>query len=236
MLSSLRSTAGPAADRIAGVLSLEAPVGPDADQARDWAREELRKQVYQEAQPGLLDRLWERVSAWLNNLFEGADGLGAGPGSLVLMLAAVVLVAAAVLIIRPRLNAKVRKGSGVFADDVVERASDHRARAEQAAAEHRWDDALTERFRAMVRSAEERVIFEAQAARTAAEAGARLAGAFPAFRPELMELRLRFDEVLYGKAGADDADYRRAQALDTALEAATPSTSATNDPAPAVPR
>lgn len=208
----------------------EAPIEPDADQARDWAREELSKRVYEEAQPGLLDRFWARVGKWLNELFEDADGLGAGPGVLILVLAAVVLVAVAILVIRPRLNASVKKRTGVFAHDVVERATDHRIRAEQAAAEHRWNDALAESFRAMVRSAEERVIFDARPARTAAEAGTRLAAAFPDHRPGITWIQQRFDEVLYGKAVATEPDYGRAAALDTALEAARPATPASAEP------
>lgn len=236
MVSSVPLPAGSAADRFPGILRLDAPIEPDADQAREWARDELAKRIYQDAKPGLLDRLWERVSAWLNDMLQNADGLGAGPGVLVLVLAAVVLVAVAVLIIRPRLNASVRKRSEVFADAVVERASDHRARAERAAAGRQWNDAVAEHFRAMVRSAEERVIFDARPARTAAEAGAGLAAAFPEYRTEIMGLRQLFDEVLYGKGSADEADYLSAQALDTALETARPSSSETDEPVLAVPK
>lgn len=237
MLSSLLLLPTPAAgNRFPVAAPMDAPIEPDADQAREWARDELSKRVYEEAKPGLLDRFWDRVGNWLNELLEDADGLGAGPGVLVLVLAAVVLVVVAVLIIRPRLNASVKKRAEVFADDLVERAADHRARAEQAAAELRWNDAVAERFRAMVRSAEERVIFDTRPARTAAEAGTGLAAAFPEYRRQIMELRQRFDEVLYGKGAAAEADYRRAAALDTALEAAAPSTSETDEPMPAVPK
>ncbi|MCQ1949470.1 DUF4129 domain-containing protein [Arthrobacter sp. zg-Y859] len=226
----------PSPARLWSGAAMEAPIEPDADQARDWAREELSKRVYEEAEPGLLDRFWARVSDWLNELFEDADGLGAGPGVLVLVLAAVVLVAVAILVIRPRLNASAKKRAEVFAHDVVERATDHRTRADQAAAENRWNEALAEYFRAMVRSAEERVIFDARPARTAAEAGTRLAAAFPDFHPEITWIQQRFDEVLYGKGIAADADYRRASALDTALEAARPASSASAEPPLAVPQ
>ena len=201
----------------------DVPVEPDADEARDWAREELAGRVYEDARPSLVDRVVQAVLDWLRDVLDGLGGLGTGPGVLILLLTAGLIVALAVLVIRPRLNSAVKKKtSGVFDKDLVEQAADHRARAEDAAARRQWNTALAERFRAMVRSGEERVIFEARPARTAAEAGDRLTAAFPGSGSEIMWLRQRFDEVRYGNRTAGAEDYRRAAALDAALEAARP--------------
>lgn len=217
-------------------LPLEMPVEPDADQAREWVQDELAKRSYKDAGPGLIDRFWERIGEWLNDLADGVGGLAPGKGAFILVAGAVVLVAVAILVIRPRLNASVSRQTRVFSKEAVEKASDHRDRASRVAAEGRWGEALAEHFRAMVRSAEERAVFETRPARTAAEAGSELAAAFPGYRPEIMWLRQRFDEVLYGKGTAAEADYRRAQILDAALDAAQPSGRAATEFTLAVPK
>lgn len=227
MLSPVRLPAGSPLERLPVRLAGDVPVEPDADQARDWAREELAGRIYEDAKPGLAERVIQSVLDWLGDALSGLGGLGTGPGVLILAATAVLLVALLVLVIRPRLNAKARKKdtSGVFATDLVETAADHRKRAGEAASEQRWDTAVAERFRAMVRSAEERVIFEVQPARTAAEAANSLSGAFPDSGADIMWLSRRFDEILYGvrNMAARAADYQRALELDSLLEETRPS-------------
>lgn len=242
MLSLLRLPAGFFPERVplpGTALPAETPVLPDADQARDWAQEELSRRVYEDARPSLLDRALQAVLQWLSDLFDGLGGLGSGPGVLILLLAAAAVVTLAVLIARPRLNASARgKESGVFGSGPVERAAEHRERAKAAAGADQWGEAVTEMFRALVRTAEERVILEARPARTAAEAGALLGSAFPSFTPEIDWLRGRFDEVMYGSGQATAEDYRRAAALDAALGTERPAAadSLALAEAPAVPR
>ncbi|MDK1327160.1 DUF4129 domain-containing protein [Arthrobacter sp. zg-Y1143] len=212
----------------------DVPVDPESDQAREWLSDELSRDVYADAEPGLLQRAWKAVTEWLGDLLDGLEGLDAGPGTLVLALAAAAVAVIVVLIFRPRFSSAAKKPGKVFAQDLIEAAQQHRARAEQAEAAQRWDEALAERFRAMVRSAEERVVFEARPSRTAAEAGAGLASAFPEARTELLWLGRRFDEVMYGTEHASSDDCRRAAALDGALESARPALSP--EPAMAAPR
>lgn len=215
-------------------MRADVPVEPESDQAREWLSDELSRDIYADAEPGLLQRAWKAVTEWLGEVLDGLEGLEAGPGTLVLALAAAAVAAVVVLVFRPRRSNSAAKHGDVFAKDVVEAAQEHRARAEQAASAQRWDEALAERFRAMVRSAEERVIFEARPARTAAEAGAALSSAFPGSRSELLWLGRRFDEVMYGKSQASPDDCRRAAALDAVLESSRPALSP--EPAPAAPR
>ena len=222
--------------RPAALLPGEVPVDPDADQAREWLTGELSRNVYAEARPGLLERVWKAVTEWLDELSDGFQGLDAGPGTLVLGLAAAAVIAVLVLVVRPRFNRAAKQKADVFVNDVVEAAQNHRDRAARAAAAQRWDEALAERFRAMVRSAEERVIFEARPARTAAEAGAALAAAFPGSRSDIMWLGRRFDEVRYGTLHASAEDCRRAAALDAALEDARPVPQSSPEPVMAAPQ
>ena len=59
-----------------GVLGLlaDVPVGPDADTARRWAREELADPIYHE-QPNLVQIIWEWVTRQLAQLQASAAGL-----------------------------------------------------------------------------------------------------------------------------------------------------------------
>ena len=69
-----------------------------------------------------------------------------------------MLLALAVLVVRPRLNAR-KKPAGLFDETGPDQdAAGHRALAEEAARSGNWDAALAERLRAILRSAEERVI------------------------------------------------------------------------------
>ena len=201
------------------------PVEPDADQARNWLENELSKAEYQDAQPGLLERALARILEFLQDLLSGIQGVGAPVGILFLALGALVLLALAVLVVRPRLNAR-RKPAGLFDETTADQdAAAHRALAEQAAHAGNWDAALAERLRAILRSAEERVILHPQAGRTAHEAGTSLSAVFPAAAAEIRWLSRRFDEVRYGGSRAAEPDARRAAELDEQLLGSQPAPS-----------
>ena len=228
--------AGPAGAVVSLLPAADIPVDPESDQAREWLNEELSRSIYAEAEPGLLERAWKAVADWFGEVFDGLQGLDAGPGTLVLALAAVAAAVVVVLVFRPRFGTAAGKHRELFTEDLIETARGHRTRSERAAAARHWDEALAERFRAMVRFAEERVIFEPRPARTAAEAGAALAEAFPGSVTEIIWLRRRFDEVLYGSSHASSADCRRAAALDAALEQSGPARQGSFEPVAAAPR
>ena len=215
----------------------DAPVVPDGAQAREWAEQELSRAVYHDAKPSLLDRLWTWVGDFFAGLLNGLTGVDPTIGVVLLALGAAAVLAAAVFLVRPRLNARSR--GRLFDADEIRIAVDHRRLAEEAAAREDWDTALVQRLRAMIRAAEERVILEPQAGRTAAEAGQLLASSFPPAAPEILWLARRFDEVRYGQLPAGRADAERARVLDGLLERSAParaSVSAAGPTAPAVPR
>jgi hypothetical protein len=212
----------------------EVPVLPDGEQARSWAEQELARSVYQEAQPSLLDRFWSWLGGFFADLLDGLSGVDPSLGVLLLAVGAAVVLAVAVFLVRPRLNARRRKE--VFDAGETRDAVDHRRLSEEAAARGEWDTALAERLRAVIRSAEERVILELRAGRTAAEAGQDLALAFPADAPEILWLARRFDEVRYGRLPAAAVDAEKAAALDSRLQSSTPAPPGTAPAALAVPR
>lgn len=216
---------------------LQVPVEPDADQARDWLQSELSKPEYQEAQPGLLERALTAVLEWLADVVSGIQGVGASTGVLLLGLGALLLLALAVLIIRPRLNAR-RRPDGVFDDaETGQDAVSHRTLAEEALRAGDWDRSLAERLRAILRSAEERVILDPRPGRTAHEAGASLSAVFPAAAEEILWLSRRFDEVRYGGGQAAEQDARRAGELDARLLGSSPAApQRTAQPSLAVPK
>lgn len=213
---------------------MEVPVLPDEGQGRSWAEQELARSEYQEAQPSLLDRFWSWLGEFFTDLLDGLSGVDPSLGVLLLAAGAAAVLAVAVYLVRPRLNARRRKD--VFDSEEAREAVDHRKLAEEAAARGEWDTALAERLRAVIRSAEERVILDLRAGRTAAEAGQDLAAAFPPEAPEILWLAERFDEVRYGRLPAAAADAEKAAALDLRLESSKPAPSGTAPAALAVPR
>lgn len=202
-------------------LSAEPPVLPDAAEARRWAAEELAKAEYREAAPSWLQTLWNDVLRWLSSLDGSAEPAGAVPSPVIGVVIAVI-IAIAVILARPRLNAAPRQGRDVFEPDSVLSPADYRARAEAAAALENWGDAVVERFRALVSSAEARTLLDPQPGRTADEAARDLAVPFHPEAARLDAAARTFDAVRYGGMAASKADYQQVASLDTALESSRP--------------
>nr|WP_237688503.1 DUF4129 domain-containing protein [Arthrobacter jiangjiafuii] len=217
-----------------GLVPLEVPVVPDGGQGREWAERELSRSVYQDAKPGLIERFWQWVREFFADLLDGLTGVDPSLGVLLIAGGAAAVLAVSIVLVRPRLNARRRKELFDAGEQRV--AVDHRRLSEEAAARGEWDTALTERLRALIRTAEERVILDPQAGRTAAEAGQALAGSFPAAAPEIRWLARRFDEVRYGHLLATSVDAERARDLDLMLERSAPAATAAPARTLAVPR
>jgi hypothetical protein len=204
------------------LLPAAVPVQPDADEARRLLQDELAKGVYRQAEPSLLERAWTAVLTWLGELLGQIRSVDAGVGTILLAVGAGLVIAVAVLLIRPRLNAVRRPDPTVFPVQSSLSSQAHRGIAEAAARTGNWDEALTERFRAITRAAEERVILDEQAGRTAVEVAHRLQDLFTAQSEELHWLAERFNEVHYGSRPAGQPDYRRAAELDLELQRTQP--------------
>ena len=202
-------------------MAAEPPVLPDPVEARRWAVEELAKPEYRDAAPSWLDTLWRNFLDWLQSL-DGSSGDAASVPSPVIALVIAAIIAAAILLARPRLNARARKTRDVFASEPAMSATDYRNRAEAAAAAGKWGDAVVDRFRAVVRSAEDRTILDPQPGRTADEAARALSVPFNAESGRLLLAAAVFDGIRFGNRAAGRADYQEIVGLDSALEAMKP--------------
>lgn len=218
-------------------MAAEPPVLPGRDEARRWAEEELAKPEYRDAAPGWLDSVWADILDWLRFL----DG-GSGPDTTVaapwIGVAIAVLIGAAVVLARPRLNAKARRAGDVFDVGTAVSAEAYRGRAAAAAAAGNWSAAAVDCFRALVRTAEDRTLFDARPGRTADEVAHELATPFPSEAGRLTEAARTFDGIRYGNESAGQADYAAVRELDIALQSLTPESAAlpAERDEPAVPR
>lgn len=201
------------------------PIDPDRDQARQWAIDELAKQPYQAAKPGLAQQIWEAISSFFQEMLNGlqnATGADGGMIGVVLLAIAILLVAGLIFLLRPRLLHRRQPDAEVFEADLRLTSEEHRARAAQAVGVADFDAAVAEMFRAIVRSAEERVIIDPQPGRTADEVSARLAAAFGAEHTALRQAAALFNQVRYavrstGSPAAGPDDFRWLTDLDESL-------------------
>ncbi len=185
---------------------LDVPVQPDGDTARRWVTDELAKAVYHQ-QPSLLERLWTWLTEQLQRFLAAAGGVDGRPALLTIGTVIAVIVVVSVLVAGPVQRARsARRGSAeVFGDD-TRSAAELLASADRYAADGRWGPAVLDRFRALLRALEDRVVLEPRPGRTADE-GAREAGArLAACAVELLAAARLFDDVCYGEARPDADD------------------------------
>ncbi|WP_262387009.1 DUF4129 domain-containing protein [Streptomyces sp. TRM49041] len=190
--------------------------------AREAAERELSKPMYGEDEPNILLRAVDAFLDWINGLFASASG--ATPGGWLGIMVIVLVVVALAVALWLRLGAPKRAAgtSDSLFDDGPRTAGDHRAAAEKHAAAGRWNQAVQERMRAVVRSLEERTLLDPRPGRTADEAAAEAGRALSAHSDELRAAAREFDDVTYGGRTADQRAYQRLKDLDTALERARP--------------
>ena len=203
------------------MVHLEVPVVPDASSARRWATQELADPVYHRGK-SLLSRLLD----WFLSLFDGGSVpvLGLPPGAVAAVIVVVVLAVAGIAfwIAGPVRLARRAAGSVVVLGDDSRTATQLRAAADAHAARGDWSAAVLDRFRAVVRSLEERTVLDESPGRTAHEAAEAAAARLPEHTADLRRAGRTFDEVCYGKvaAGPDTDSWLRG--LDAALVAARP--------------
>lgn len=201
------------------------PVDPDADTAREWAREELADPIYHQG-----ESLLQRAIDWVMERLEEAQGALAGLDfrvATVVLLAAIVIGALIVLaVVGPvRRARRERESTEVFVAD-ARTAAELRASADALAADGRWDEAVLDRFRAILRSLEERVVLAERPGWTADEASAEAAVAFPASADDLRRASRLFDDVCYGDLHAGPQDEAWLRTLDRTLTDTRPVTPA----------
>jgi hypothetical protein len=221
----------PAAVRAGGLAGVPAdvPVDPDAPTARRWLLEELARPEYSQ-RPSLLQRLWE----WFLGLFDGIPALDAPPLPVLVgvLVALALLVGVALWVAGPvRLARRRARSAAVVAHDDDRTAAQMRAAADAAAERGDWTLAVAERFRAVVRHLEERVVIDPRPGRTAQEAAAAAGDRLPELAAGLHDGASLFDDVVYGELPAgppDDARMRDLDARARAARAAVPAAAPTS--------
>lgn len=195
------------------------PVVPDAEQARRWAQQELAQKAYQDAKPGLAERVVEFLKRALDDFLNGlkvADGsLGLG------IVIALVIIAILVIIflVRPALNRRTAAPVAVFVGEQILTSTQHSAFARTAAQSGDYGTAVSEQFRALVRAGEERDISLTAPGRTALEAAAELQRAFPARASAVHRCAELFNSVRYGQVPPTAAMYEELLATCTIVAA-----------------
>ena len=195
-------------------ISAQAPATPDADEARRAAGRELSRPIYHDHHD-----LWDRLWSWLRGLFD-ADGLvpGAPPWVSTLIVVLVVAAGLALLILLLTRFSSARRVAtppslSVLTDD---RDADTLTRAADAAAARAdFATAVVERFRAIIRSLDERGIIDEYPGMTALEAAAlthRALGEHRVVSP-LYEAAHLFDAVLYGRVVSTSAQDQQMREL-----------------------
>lgn len=205
----------------AGLVALDVPVDPDADQARSWLEAELLDPIYHE-QPNLLSTVWQWLAEQLSKV-----GQAATPSSVALIvvsgIALVALVAFLVAGPVARSRRVARESRVVLVDD-SRTAAQLRADADAHAAAGRWAEAVLDRFRAILRSLEERAVLDPRPGRTADEAASDAAARLPDLTTDLLAAGRLFDEVCYGDRVPDAEAARWLAELDGRVVRTRPST------------
>ncbi|MGM9472087.1 DUF4129 domain-containing protein [Pseudarthrobacter sp. YS3] len=202
-------------------MAAEPPVLPGRDEARRWAQEELAKPEYRDASPDWLEDAWQGFLDWLRSLDGGsaADTPVAAPW---IGVAIAVLIGTAIILARPRLNAKAKRSVDMFDADPTVTATAYRGRAAAAASAGNWNAAVVDCFRALVRTAEERNVLDPRPGRTADEVARELATPFSPEARRLGQAARMFDGIRYGNESADRSAYAAMLELDTVLGSLKP--------------
>ncbi|WP_416975881.1 DUF4129 domain-containing protein [Streptomyces sp. 4F14] len=199
------------------------PLTTPRDPAREAARRELSRRLYHENDPNLVQRALDAFWKWLGELFATAsDATPGGPLGLAVVALAVLAVVGALWwrLGTPR-RTPASLSDALFGDR-VRSAADHRAAAEEHAAQGHWSQAVQERMRAIVRALEERALLDPRPGRTADEAAAEAGRTLPDHAARLHAAARAFDDVTYGGRPASEPAYRRIADLDETLSRTKP--------------
>jgi hypothetical protein len=184
----------------------------DRDAAHEAAQRELAKPIY--PKPSLT----ERVMEWLQDLLyriaqEGSQLPGGWFTISVLIIILAVAIVVAVRIARRTMHTN-RGGERALFDSHGLTAAQHRATAEQFAAQGDWTAAIRHRLRAIARQLEEDGVLDHVPGRTATELAKDAGATAPDLAGELSQAANAFNDVTYGDRPGTEAAYRMIADLD----------------------
>lgn len=187
----------------------------DRETAHEAAARELARPIYPKTS------LSDRIAAWLNDLLNRVvDSGSALPGGW-LTIVVLALLVLAVLVAAARIARRAMGGRGndrLFGERVLA-AAEHRARAEQLAAEGDWTGAIRQRVRAIGRQLEEDGVLNPAAGRTATELAGEAGRALPDLADELDSATTAFNDVTYGNLEGTQTNYGLVSDLDDRVRA-----------------
>jgi len=203
----------------------------DRDAAHEAAQRELAKPIYPK------ESLRERISDWLNDLIyrivqEGSSVPGGWFTVTVLAIILAVAIVVAVRVARRAMRTN-RGGEPALFDSHDLTAAQHRATAQQYAAQGNWAAAIRHRLRAIARQLEENGLLDPVPGRTATELATDAGAALPDLAAELMSAATAFNDVTYGERPGTEAAYRMISELDGHLRSRTAASAAVAAPAAA---
>ena len=200
----------------------------DRDAAHDAAQRELSKPIYPRA--SLTDRLEDWLAELVYKLTVEASSIPGGWFTLTVIV--ILLAVAAFVAVRVAMRTiRTNRGREPALFGGGERTSaEHRASAEQLAAQGNWSAAIRHRLRAVARHLEETGVLNPVPGRTATELARDAATAVPDLAGELRRAAEAFNDVTYGERPGTEAAYRLIADLDDHLRF---STSTGADPAAA---
>lgn len=177
-------------------VPVDVPVDLTRDQAQRLAELELSDPAYRAAQPSLIERAINWLVEWVQRVADAAAG--AAPGGWLGILGLVLLIVVAALFIRWRIGPVSRSAGLTFTVDPGTSAAQYRTHADELAAAGQWDEAISERMRAVVRGSQERGLIDAHPGWTADEVATEVGQRVPDGRDSLDAAARTFDEVRYG--------------------------------------
>ncbi|RKS72562.1 uncharacterized protein DUF4129 [Motilibacter peucedani] len=199
------------------------PVELGREAAHRLAAEELARQDYHRDDPGLVERALDWVLDRIGQLFGTVDRASGGHALLALTLLVLVAALGAVAL-RARLGPVARSARAaepLFDAEVLD-AAGHRRRADEHAAAARFELAVRERLRAVVRGLEERGLLDVRPGRTVDEAAREAGAALPSAREGLAAAAATFDDVWYGGRPALARDDELLRRVDYEVRSARP--------------
>ncbi|WP_374024053.1 DUF4129 domain-containing protein [Mycobacterium sp. HNNTM2301] len=187
----------------------------DRDAAHQAAQDELNKPIYSKGSAG------HQIAEWLNEIIyrllqKTASLPGGWLTATVLFILLAIALAVAIHIARRTMRTN-RGGDYQLFEAAQLTAAQHRATAEDYAAQRQWAAAIRHRLRAVARQLEETGVLNPAPGRTANELAVDAGAALPHLAGELTQAATAFNDVTYGEQPGTQSAYRMIADLDDHL-------------------
>ncbi|OJZ75751.1 hypothetical protein BRW65_04260 [Mycobacterium paraffinicum] len=187
----------------------------DRDAAHQAAQDELNKPMYSKGSAG------HQMAEWINELIyrllqKTASFPGGWLTAMVLFIMLAIALAVAIHVARRTMRTN-RGGDYQLFEAAQLTAAQHRATAEDYAAQGEWAAAIRHRLRAVARQLEETGVLNPAPGRTANELAVDAGAALPHLSGELAQAATAFNDVTYGEQPGTQSAYQMIADLDDHL-------------------